>query len=231
MKTRFLQRRFAVVLSLAIAGLVLVSTLTLTALNLRNVHASGTGVNSCYPTAGTKTCRFSGINATANFSSSDTGSGCTYSWTEVIVSDNVVSGPGVTSGTPFVGVNIFKFDQCTYTVLQDQFGVTTDVDFKHDTSLQSASVDAIVPVTDSLTGTTSNFTIDLKWRGVGPLSKVMDQQATRSQHYVLRTHYTGDTRAAIVLGTFSDGTTNYAATPALSTLFETKGGTLDIIQQ
>jgi hypothetical protein len=232
MKTRFFQRRSAVVLSLVIAGLVLVSTLTVTALNLRNVHASGTGVNGCFPTAGTKTCHFSGINSMADFSSSDPGSSCIYSWTSVFVSDNVVANePGATSGTPFVAVNIFKFDQCSYTVLLDQSGMTTNVDFRHDASLQSASVNATVPTTDYLTGATSNFTISLQWRGVGPLSKVMDQQATRSQHLVLRTHYMGDTRAAIVSGTFSDGTTNYAATPALSTLYETQGGTLDLIQQ
>lgn len=232
MKMRFFQRRSAAVLSLVLAGLVLASTLTLAAFNLRNVHASGTGVNGCFPTAGTTTCHFSGINSMADFSSSDLGSSCVYSWTSVFVSDNVVaSEPGVTSGTPFVAVNIFKFDQCSYTVLLDQSGMTTTVDFRHDASLQSASVAATVPTTDSLTGATSNFTISLQWRGVGPLSKVMDQQATRSQHTVFRTRYMGDTRTAIVSGTFSDGTTNYAATPTLSNIFETQGGTLDIIQQ
>ncbi|MGZ3637759.1 MAG: hypothetical protein ACXVCX_07970, partial [Ktedonobacterales bacterium] len=174
---------------------------------------------------------FNGINATAYFSPSDTGSSCIYSWTTVFVSDHVTGEPGVTSETSFAGVNIFKFDQCTYTVVQDQFGIATNVDFKHDASLQYASIDATVPVTDYLTGTTSNFTISLKWRGVGSLSKVMDQQSTRSQHYVFRTRYTGDTRAAIVSGTFSDGTTNYAAAPALATLYSTQGGTLDIVQQ
>lgn len=232
MKATFFRRRFAVILSIVVASLVLAGTATLATLNLRHVHASGTGLNACFPSAGSSTCHFSGFTAYAQFNpDSDS---CIYTSASIFVADKVLRDqPGEPAGQPFISVSIFRLDTCAsgYTPLEDAYGTTTSVDIKHDAALGSASATATVPITDYYTQATSTVTIDLKWKGIGSLTNVIDRQAYGSGHFMFRTHFTGDSRAAVVSGTISEGTTNYAATPAMSYLYSTQGGALDIERQ
>ncbi len=128
---------------------------------------------------------------------------------------------------------IYKYDMCNYTDLEYGYGYTTTVDFTHDAAMESASVSATMllptPAWDSTPPV--NATINLKWKGVGPTTSNFDSSQTRAGHTLFRTHFTGDNRAAVVSGTFSDGTTNYAAAPTMSNLSVMQGGTLEINQE
>ncbi|MGZ6391581.1 MAG: hypothetical protein ACXWQZ_20275, partial [Ktedonobacterales bacterium] len=67
MKRNIMLRRPWLTAGIAVASIVLVSTLTFAALNLRHVHAGGTGggggYNECLYTGGDPACHFRGAGA------------------------------------------------------------------------------------------------------------------------------------------------------------------------
>lgn len=239
MKRNVLLRRPWLTAGLVVASLVLVSTLTLAALNLHHVHAAGTGGGGggygfgCAPLNGASTCHFSGATAYAEYVQYPDSSGCIYSSAGMMVFDNLQSDqPGGPTGSPTLYVSIFKYDMCNYNVLEDGYGYTTAVDFKHDAALQSASVSATMQISDPYTSTPPiNVTVNLTWKGVGSVTSLLDTYQLRTASTLYRTHFKADNRMAVVSGTLSDGTANFAATPTMSTLYNAQGGTLDIIRQ
>lgn len=236
MKRIILPRRPWLTAGLVVASLVLITTLTLTAFNLRPVHASGVGSDiglGCSPTNGAPTCHFSGAAVFAQYVSGTDSTGCIYSQAGMILFDNIEHDQaGAPTGGPELYVGIWKEDLCSYTLLEDGSGYTTAPDFKHDAGLESASVNTMLQLTDPYTGTPPiNVTINLTWKGFGPVTSIVDGYQTRTAHSVYKLRFTADNRMAVVTGTFSDGTTNYAATPSMFPIYDSHGGTLEINQQ
>ena len=235
MKRNILLRRPLVTAGVSVASLVLVSTLILAGLNLRHVHASGTGGGGgggygCSPSNGAPTCHFKGASAYADYVNSD---GCIYSSAGMFVFDDVTSDqPGGPTGGPVMYVSLYKYDMCNLVDLEDGYGYTTAVDFKHDAALESASVTATIQLSDPYTSASpTNVTINLTWKGVGSVTSYLDNYQIRTSTSLYRTHFKADNRMAVVSGTLSDGTTNFAATPTMSALYNSVGGTLEIIRQ
>lgn len=236
MKRNILLRRPWLTAGIAVASVVLLSTLTLAALNLRHVHAGGTGgggggygSNECLYTGGDPACHFSGAAAQTGFSIGGDGTNCIFTSANVFVSDNVVhSQPESPTGGPYIFVSLFRYDNCADTMLEDSFGSATGFDYKHDASMESASVNATVPVTDYVTGTTRNLTLNVVWKGFGNVDSFMDNYQFQTGHTVFHSHFSGDNRQAIATGTLTDGTTSYSFGPGLSRLYNARGGTLDI---
>jgi hypothetical protein len=235
MKRNILPRRPWLTAGLVVASLVLVTALTLTAFNLRPVHAAGTGSDGpfggCTPVNGAPTCHIRGASAYAQYVTTD---GCIYSSAGMWIFENLESDqPGGFTGGPAMYAWVYKYDMCNFIDLEDGYGYTTAVDFTHDGGLESASVNTtmLLPTPSWDNTPPVNVTINLKWKGVGSTTSYLDNYQFRNGSTMYRTHYKGDNRAAVVSGTFSDGTTNYAATPTMSTLYNMQGGTLDIIQQ
>lgn len=239
MKRNTLLRRPLVTAGVSVASLVLVSTLILAGLNMRNVHAAGTGGGgggygpACAPLNGAPTCHFSGASAYAQYTNTSS-DGCIYTSAGMWIFENLVSDqPGGPTGGPVMWAWIYKFDMCNFTDLEYGYGYTNAVDFTHDAALESATVSATMQLPTPPWDSTPpvNATINLKWKGVGSVTSYLDSFQTRTGSTIYRTHYKGDNRMAVVSGTLSDGTTNFAATPTMSSLYVMQGGTLDIIQQ
>ncbi len=236
MNRNVLLRRPWLTAGLVVASLVLVSTLTVAALNLRHVRASGTGggggyggYNECLYTGGDPACHFSGSVAQALFNTGGDGTNCVFTSMNVFVSENVIHNqPGTPTGAPHIFVSVFRYDNCAYTMLEDSFGYTTGFDYTHDASMESASVNATVPLTDYVTGTTRNVTLNLVWKGFGNVDSYMDNYEYQTGHTIFRSHFSADDRQAIVTGTLTDGTTSSSLGPNLARLYNAQGGTLDI---
>ncbi len=127
---------------------------------LRDAHAGGTGVG-CAPAADTTRCSFRGHTATASFESTSA-DGCVTSSVSIFASETLVRNQSAgSSNSSGATVNLFSFDNCAGTVLLDTFGFSTSSTLSADSSLNTATLDAIVPVTDFTTGNTSTLTIHM----------------------------------------------------------------------
>jgi len=215
-----------------VAVLVLAGTLTLTTLNLRHVHASGTG-GGCYPTSG-PACTFKGHSATAQFEST---SACVFSDVSVFVSDNLTrsSGTTTTQGSS-VNLSTYSYNNCTGDYSYGWGYDTGTVQLSQSGDSLTAQGNVVVYVytgNDSGSGGTSaglagsgtgggggsastvNYTVNLTWKSFGAPSHSVSDFHFQSPGYLMQGHYTGSSQNAIVSGTLSDGTTNFAATPSI----------------
>ncbi|MGZ3714968.1 MAG: hypothetical protein ACXVA4_06085 [Ktedonobacterales bacterium] len=214
----------------AVAILVVASTLTLAALNLRHVHASGTGGGGCYPASG-PVCTFKGHDASAYFESI---SGCVISDVDVFASDDFSRSGGTTTQGSFVYLNTSSYNTCTGDI---SYGWGSDAG----TVQLSASGDSLTAQGNIVvyvysysgsggtsagtlggsgtgggggTSSTVNYTLNLTWKSFGQPSSQVSDSHFQSPGYITNMHYTGTSQNALVSGTLSDGTTNFAATPS-----------------
>lgn len=129
-------------------------------------------------------------------------------------------------------VFISKFDTCTNTSLLDASGSTNTATFQIDKKLISASLSAIVPLTDNQTGNPLfNVTVNMVWT-TPPDSVIQHQNSTSHFHtkaFTVNSHFNADFRDATASGTLSDGTTNFTPSPSFFALVQAEGMTTVII--
>lgn len=230
-----------------VAVLVIAGTVTLTTLNLHNVHASGTGGGGCYPTSG-PACTFKGHNATAQFEST---SGCVISDVYVYASDSFSRSGGTTTPSSFVYLNTYSYNTCTGDYSSGWGSDTGSVQLSQSGDSFTAQGNITVYVYSSSGGGTSagvmgsgtggggggssstvNYTLNLTWKGFGTPSRQVNDSHYQSPGFITNMHFTGTSQNAIVSGTLSDGTTNFAASPSgFGEWINADSGTLVTIQK
>ncbi len=205
-----------------VAALVLAGTLTIAALNLHHVHASGTGGgggggSDCFyytTTAPTPACTFSGHNGWAQVQSN---SGCVFTDIGVFASDNFSrTGANTTQGS-YLSVEIFTYNNCTGYYISSGWGDDAAGTVQFSATANSLTArDNIEVQTYSPDGTssTATYTVDLTWKYIGSPIRSESDYHYQAPTFVTSVHYTGTGGNAIVSGTLSDGTTNFAATPS-----------------
>ena len=213
-----------------VAILVVAGTLTLGALNLHNVHASGTGGGGCYSATG-PVCTFKGHNGWADFQSN---SDCVSSDVYVYVSDDFSRAGATTTDSSSISLNTSSYNYCTgdfsYGWGYDDTGA---VQFSQTGSSLTAQGNVVVYMYTSNGGTsaglagsgtggggggstsTVTYTVNLTWKGYGTPSRSVSDFHYQSPGFITQGHYTGTSQTAIVSGTLSDGITNFAATPSI----------------
>lgn len=228
----WLFRRPRVLAISAIGGvmaiLVVAGTLTLGALNLHNVHASGTGGGGCYsPTS--PACTFKGHNGWADFQSN---SDCVSSDVYVYVSDDFTRTGGTTTEGSWISINTNSYNWCTGDFSYGWGGDTGTVQVSQTGSTLTAQGSIAVYMYSGNSGGTSaglagsgtgggggststvTYTVNLTWKGFGTPSRQMQEFHYQSPGFITSGHYTGTSQNAITSGTLSDGTTNFAASPS-----------------
>jgi hypothetical protein len=229
-----------------VAILVLAGTLTLTALNLSHVHASGTGGGGCYPTSG-PVCTFKGHDATAYFEST---SGCVISDVDVFASDDFSRSSGTTSQSSYVYLNTSSFNTCTGDFSYGWGYDAGAVQLSASGDSLTAQGNIVVYVNSGSGGTsagtlggsgtgggggstsTVNYTLNLTWKSFGQPSRQVSDSHFQSPGYITNMHFTGTSQNALVTGTLSDGTTNFAASPStFGEWISASSGTFVVIQK
>lgn len=108
--------------------------------------------------------RVQGDTVTAIFSAGDPGDDCLLSFATVIAADSIekilLSGRTQLLKT---SVTVSRFDLCTGDILFVGDGNTDVADFQISSDFGTATLTATVPVTDALTGSTSDFLLNLTW--------------------------------------------------------------------
>jgi hypothetical protein len=82
--------------------------------------------------------------------------------------------------------------------------------FQADRFITAATLDAVVPVTDTVTGAAHTLSVHLAWVGRGDLSRSNDGSRFHDASCTIGYHGNGTTRAASASGTVSDGAAEYA---------------------
>ncbi len=210
-----------------VAILVVGGTLALAALNLHNVHASGTGGGGCASTG--PVCTFKDHNGWADF---QTNSDCVSSEVYVYVSDDFTRTSGTTTQGSWISLNTFSYNYCTGASSYGWGGDTATVQYSP--SDNSLTAQGSIPVdmytytgggtsaglagsgTGGGGGSTSTvtYTVNLTWKTFGAPNRSVSDFHFQSPGYVENGHYTGTSQNAITSGTLSDGTTNFAASPS-----------------
>lgn len=210
-----------------VAILVVAGTLTLAALNLHNVHASGTGGGGCYSSTG-PVCTFKGNNGTAHFESI---SNCVYSNVDIFASDNLSRSSGTTTQSSYVYLSTYSYNSCTGdysygwgfdngTVLFSQTKGTLNAQGTIAVDMFTGNGGTSAGVAGSGTGggggstSTVTYTLNLTWKAFGTPNRQVSDFHYQSPGYITQGHFTGTSQNAIVSGTLTDGTTNFASTPS-----------------
>ncbi len=214
-----------------VAILVVAGTLTLAALNLHNVKASGAGGGGdCSSTTG-PVCTFSGHSGTASFASN---SDCVTTDIWVFATEGFARS-GATSGeSTYAYVSTNSYNSCTGA---NSWGSGYDfngaIQWSQATSTLAVQGNVNVNTYNS-DGTTSTtpYTINLTWQGYGKPTRQMDSFHTESPTYLSQGHIDGTSQIAYASGTLSDGTTNFAASGTTSSeMMFANSGTFVTIQK
>jgi hypothetical protein len=163
----------------------------------------------------TLTVNLRGPSVNAFFSNTDP-SGCVT--TEVFVSasggtDQQLPGRGSPIGVG--GVNIYKYDSCSDTVLLYAAGLNESLpagDFQVSRQLDWASLHTTIPVTDILYGNSFDVNVDVNWTGT---SDIFRDHSNTNEIYPgchILNRWKGSGRNADASGTVSDGVTNFIPT-------------------
>jgi hypothetical protein len=227
-------RRLAVVV-MAIA-LVVAAGVSFAVLS-QGAHAASPGPNTCADAGAAPGCtvvyvaHYKAHSAQAQFTQTDNSSDCptttaTYVWAGDTVQHDSTAGP---SDSAEVTVQIYQAD-CTGNVTFDAVGSSSDVTVTAPgTNLQTASAVATVPITDYLSGTTVDVSVNLSWVGMGDVSRGIWIAHEQTPHGHLNSHQTGTARTALVTGSVVAGTTDYASgSSALGYLAMNDSGSLYI---
>ncbi|MGZ6392388.1 MAG: hypothetical protein ACXWQZ_24380 [Ktedonobacterales bacterium] len=216
---RLLLRKWTLASAVGVSSILLIGALLLTGVlpgATRPAHAATTPGRVCDLSAQHSVCTGRAVNASAFFQSND---GCLFTdvsvWAFQDLSQSGATDPS--AGTTDVMVDFSQEDTCNFTQTGWAEGKATGVDFQGDTTLNTATLNATVPLTDSYSGqpTGITLTLSLTWHGVGATRTGADNSRYRSPSGLMITRYVDTLRSAITVGTITDGgATNYAATPA-----------------
>jgi hypothetical protein len=213
----------AVVGVLAIAAVV--ATLVLLPSLSRPVHASGTG-GGCFPTSG-PVCTFKGQTGFATFEGTTS---CTVTDIFVFANANFTRSGAATQTSTMVNLSTEVYNSCTQS-FSEGFGQSFNPTVQSSGTLTvQGTVDVQTFNSDGTTSTTT-YTVDLTWKGFGKSSRQVDSSHFQSPGFITQSHFTGTTQSALVTGTLSDGTTNFAGgSPTFGESLGADSGTFVIIQ-
>lgn len=196
------------------------------------VHASGSGGGGpcVVMTNATPTCHFKGFSAQSYYSSVDrsTCANGVYTYYGVYASDNVQVDPSSsTFGGPLVSVFTSEWNDCTYSY-SSYYGETTDASIKTSGSLDTATVQATIQLSDWSNNPGPTVTVDMKWVGFGSTSTLSDSITSRTGDTMYKSRVTGSSRQAMADGTLTVGSTPVTIS-ATSMMYDARGG--DIVIQ
>jgi hypothetical protein len=158
--------------------------------------------------------KFRGLGANATFSTVD---GCVQTNVDVFTAEAFIQVfPGNVDPFSSVNIFIFQYDLCEDIQLLAAEGVAdlAEPDLQISKKLNLATLNTTVNVLDSLTGNTFDVDVNLTWTGIGPTTRERLNFHFRDQTCITHTRFKATVRAAEVMGSVSDGTTNL--TPELS---------------
>ncbi len=230
---RLLSRKWTLASAIGVSSILLIGALLLTGVlpgAIRPARAAATTAGVCDMSAPHSVCTANGLIATAFFQSNDS---CRSTMVSVYafqdLSQSAATDPS--AGTTNVMVDFSQDDVCNFTQIGWAEGQVTGVDFQGDSALNTATLNAAVPLTDNYgepTGIT--LTLALTWHGVGATRTGSDDFKSRSPSGLTITRYVDTVRSAITVGTITDdGTTNYASDPATFSDLATSQGQQIII--
>lgn len=159
--------------------------------------------------------RFRGQVADASFTSFDP-SGCIQTDVGVFPSEGVSgSPPGPGGSGSGVGMFISVFDHCNGTQLlaADGFTELPDPEFQVFGQLESATLNATVPLFDFVSGTEFSVSVVLIWTGNGPLTRESGSFRSHSPGCSFHSRFRGTFRPAYISGSVWDGVTNFTPDP------------------
>lgn len=139
-------------------------------------------------------------------------------------------GPSISGGSD-LHVEIYKADGCNKTMYIDAVGDTINPAVQISSNLDTASVSAVVPVTNFATDTQFTVSVNLNWKGAGDLSHLMDHFVYFSPGFTVSGHQLIEGRLAVATGAVSDGVTNFTPTPSaqnFSNIADAKQGLVEI---
>lgn len=156
----------------------------------------------------TPTCTYNGLTAAMNLNSWSP-DGCIVTYVNVIASQGFTNNPSFSlqSGNG-VDVMIIQNDYCNQVELSLATGQANNINFTADSSLNTASLNTTVTVTDwdSPTQATYPVTVNLTWQGIGPSGRTISSTQSIAGSWVFNTRYNGTTRSAQVSGSITSDT-------------------------
>lgn len=167
--------------------------------------------------------KFKGRSANAFFESR---SGCIGTIVNVFASERVLGNPS-NAGEVFVEVR--QFDSCNndepFLVASGGASIT-QAHFQVDANLGSATLDATVTLTDTLSGSSFEVAIeDLNWAATSSRGRQNSHSNFSFQGCHISFHVNGAFRLAEAAGAITDGTSNFTPDPSLAgNLFSAKSG-------
>lgn len=192
----------------------------------RASHAYGAG---CSIPAGQKapTCQFSGRTAVAVFDSIDmSNSGCTDTSAWIFASDGTSRNPGfATNSASSVDVFINKVDCYTGTPSFAYIGHLDNVNLAIDSTLNSATLTAAVPVRDEAQSSLPTYTanISLTWAATGAATPANSHTHDHAGNTITINIVRGDSQPATATGSITvnsldSGAFDYASLPVVPDL-------------
>jgi hypothetical protein len=157
-----------------------------------------------------------GPYATASFSTTDP-TGCIVTNVNVYATDGRQQNPpGPPTASSVADVIISQYDDCAGALLLSGFGEATLTREAFQVTGQSisATLNATVPVTDSVTGSTFNVEVALTWTGTGELTRVSDRYHDQEPGFTFESRSEGTVRPAVTSGSVSLAGTNLTPQPS-----------------
>src|SRR5439155_1678926 len=115
-------------------------------------------------------------------------------------------GPSAPVGSPLTDVSISVFDNCRNIRLLYAQGWTDQQQTILDPNLNSGSVHAIVPSSDSISGAVVDVRVDLTWDGAGKADHTAINFTTQLPGLTVSDHSRGAIREAVATGSVTIGT-------------------------
>ncbi len=168
-----------------------------------------TSAPRAHAASGTTTViRFHGLSAFAFF---DNVSGCIDTSVSVDGFQNTINKQTASGADIFID----QFDNCTGTELLAAEGSTLNANFQIDKKFLSASLDTTISVTDFLSGSTFDVSVNLTWMSTSAIAHESQTFHFHSKAFTENAHINADFRDAVASGTVSDGTTNFTPSPSV----------------
>jgi hypothetical protein len=146
--------------------------------------------------------QFRGNNVSAFFSKED---GCIATFIDVSAFENISKSNTTTKpGAPISETRAFlsysSFDFCNFTTIFSFFGETINPTLKINNSLQSATLNATVPVFDFTSGTTRTAVVNLAWQATSEPVRSNFSSSFQSSNILSRSRSRSTSRDAQVTG-------------------------------
>ena len=160
---------------------------------------------------------FRGPSAIANFASIDA-AGCVRTDVMVIGSDTVSQNePGPSTAHSFASITISKYDVCNGVQLLFAYGSAAPLSepaFEVSSPMDAATLNATASMFDEVSGSNFDLDVQLTWTGAGALSRSFNHSRLHSPDCIVNSRSSGTTRIAQVVGSISDGLTEFTPEPA-----------------